>query len=111
MGYPPISKFLTQKCSCPKKNKTKNEAETEGRAIQGLPHLGIHPVCRYQTAHCCCGQEVLADIDLVWLLLGRFGQQLTNADADAWRQPLEKPRNLVGDLAEELEEWRGTVTP
>jgi hypothetical protein len=27
----------------------KNGAETGGRIIQGLLHLGIHPVCRYQT--------------------------------------------------------------
>jgi hypothetical protein len=24
--------------------ETKFEAETEGKAIQGLPHLGIHPI-------------------------------------------------------------------
>jgi len=25
--------------------KTKSGAETEGKAIQRLPHLGIHPIC------------------------------------------------------------------
>jgi hypothetical protein len=29
--------------------KTKYEAETEGGAIQSLPHLGIHPIYRQQT--------------------------------------------------------------
>ena len=50
-GHTPISKFLTQKLSCPKEEQgqKKNGAETEGRAIWGLPHLGIHPVCRHQT--------------------------------------------------------------
>jgi hypothetical protein len=28
---------------------TKNGSETEGKAIQRLPHLGIHPICRHQT--------------------------------------------------------------
>jgi hypothetical protein len=27
----------------------KNGGETEGKAIQRLPHLGIHPICRLQT--------------------------------------------------------------
>ena len=34
--------------------------------------------------HCCCWQEVLANRNLVWLYLGRFCQQLTSADMDAW---------------------------
>ena len=29
--------------------ETKCGAETEGKAIQGLPHLGIHPIYSYQT--------------------------------------------------------------
>jgi hypothetical protein len=29
--------------------ETKNGAETKGKAIQRLPHLGIHPICRHQT--------------------------------------------------------------
>jgi hypothetical protein len=28
---------------------TKNGAETEGKANQRLPHLGINPICRHQT--------------------------------------------------------------
>ena len=28
---------------------TKSGAETKGKAIQRLPHLGIHPICRQQT--------------------------------------------------------------
>jgi hypothetical protein len=27
----------------------KNGTETEGKAIQRLPHLGIHPICKHQT--------------------------------------------------------------
>jgi hypothetical protein len=29
--------------------ETKCGAETEGKAIQRLPHLGIHPICSHQT--------------------------------------------------------------
>ena len=29
--------------------ETKYGAETEGKAIQRLLHLGIHPICRHQT--------------------------------------------------------------
>ena len=29
--------------------ETKFGAETEGRTIQGLPHLGIHPINNHQT--------------------------------------------------------------
>jgi hypothetical protein len=28
---------------------TKSETETQGKVIQKLPHLGIHPECRHQT--------------------------------------------------------------
>ena len=46
--------------------------------------------------HCCCYQEVLADRNLVWLFLGRFGQQLTNADVDAYSQPSDWAGNPCG---------------
>jgi hypothetical protein len=29
--------------------ETKCEAETEGKTIQSLPHLGIHPINNHQT--------------------------------------------------------------
>jgi hypothetical protein len=32
--------------------RTKSGAGTEGKAIQRLPHLGIHPICRHQTQSC-----------------------------------------------------------
>jgi hypothetical protein len=70
--------LLTQKCSCAKEEQGQESGTgTEGRAIRGLPHLGIHPVCRH-----CCSQE-----NLMCLFLGRSGQQLTSADVDAWSQP------------------------
>jgi hypothetical protein len=39
-------------------------------------------------ANCCHGQKALADRNLVWWFLGKFSQQLANADVDdAWSQP------------------------
>jgi hypothetical protein len=45
------------------KKKKKNGAETEGKVIQRLPHLGIYPMHRQQTLalllvpRCACRQE------------------------------------------------------
>ena len=40
------------------------------------------------------------------------GQQLTNADVDAWSQPLDCVlKEPVGELAEGLEEQREIATP
>jgi hypothetical protein len=52
------------------KKRKENRTETEARANQGLRYLGIHHVCRHQTQHGCCGQEALADKNLVWQFLG-----------------------------------------
>lgn len=59
----------------------KNGTETEWSAIQGMPHLGTHLVCRHQTRQSCHCYEALAGRKLVWLLLRRFSQQLINEDA------------------------------
>ena len=41
-------------------------AETEGKAIQRLSHLEIHPIYSYQTQrHYCECQEMLADRSLI----------------------------------------------
>jgi hypothetical protein len=48
-SHPPISKFLTQKCSCSKKGRDRNGAQTEGTTIQGPTYFRTHPVCRHQT--------------------------------------------------------------
>jgi hypothetical protein len=45
------------------KTGTETGADTEGKANQGLPYLGIHHVCRHYTQQCCrwsrgaCWQE------------------------------------------------------
>ena len=65
--------------------ETKCGAETEGKAIQRLPHLGIHPV--YNHKHFCGCQQVLADRSL--LSPKRLHQCLTNAEVDAHSLPLD----------------------
>ena len=50
MGSPTLLKNISTELFLYKGNaETKSEAETEGKVIQKLPHLGIHPICRYQT--------------------------------------------------------------
>ena len=49
--------------------ETKCGAETEGKAIQRLPHLGIHPIYSYQTQTAISGscQQALVGIhNSVW---------------------------------------------
>jgi hypothetical protein len=41
---------------------TKYGTETEGKAIQRLPHLEIHPI--YKHRHYCTSKQVLADRSL-----------------------------------------------
>jgi hypothetical protein len=62
---------------------TKNGAETEGKAIQRLPHLGIHPTCRHWTRTNFWCQEVLADRSLIQLSPEKLCQILTNTNVDA----------------------------
>ena len=58
--------------------------ETEGMAIQKLPHLGIHPI-----NYCRCQQE-LADRILIKLSPERLCQALTNTEVDAHSHPLDR---------------------
>jgi hypothetical protein len=45
--------------------ETKFVAETEGKAIQWLSHLGIHPIYSYQTQIILWMPQVLADRSLI----------------------------------------------
>jgi len=50
MGTPTHLKNINPEFLLSKGNAgTKSGAETEGKVIQRLPHLGIHPICRHQT--------------------------------------------------------------
>jgi hypothetical protein len=45
--------------------ETKCGAETEGKAIQRLPYLEIHPIYSHKPRHYCEWQEVHADRSLI----------------------------------------------
>jgi hypothetical protein len=45
--------------------ETKCGAETEGKAIQRLPHLGTHPIYSHQSRHYCGCQEEHVDRSLI----------------------------------------------
>jgi hypothetical protein len=47
--------------------ETKCGTETEGKAIQRRPHLGIHLIYSYKTRHYCGSQQVLAERSLIQL--------------------------------------------
>jgi hypothetical protein len=69
--------------------ESKCGAETEGKAIQRLPHLGIHPKYSHQTQTLCGCQEVHADRSLIYPSPERLCQSLTNTEEDARSQPLD----------------------
>ena len=71
MGALPFSKILTQNCSCWKEIQgQKSRAESEGKAIQRLPHMWIYPICSHQAQALllmptnACWEE--PDIDVSW---------------------------------------------
>jgi hypothetical protein len=49
MGLPTHLKNINSELLLSKGNtETKSGAETEGKAVQRLPHWGIHPICSHQ---------------------------------------------------------------
>jgi hypothetical protein len=70
--------FLTSKRNTGKKSRT----ETERKAIQRLPPLGIHPTCRHQIQTLAFAKKCLLTGAWYSCLL-RGCQILTNTDADA----------------------------
>jgi hypothetical protein len=71
-------------CQKEDRDKKKYGTETEGKAIQRSPHLGIHPIRRHQTLtlllmpRSACLQEPDMAVPC---------QHLTNTDADTHIQP------------------------
>jgi hypothetical protein len=65
-------------------------AETEGKAIQRLPHVRIHLYTVIKPRHYCGCQQVLADRNLIQLSPERLHQYLANTEVDALSQPLDK---------------------
>ena len=66
---------------------TKCGAETEGKATQRLPHLGIHPIYCHQTQTLLW--MLLADRSLIELSPEGLYQCLTNTEVDALSQALD----------------------
>jgi hypothetical protein len=54
--------------------ETEFGAETERRAIQTLPHPGIHPINNHQNRHYCICQQDFADRTGIYLPLVRLCQ-------------------------------------
>ena len=73
MFYRRVNKILTGG-----NMEAKCGAETEGKAIQRLFHLGILPIYNHQTQMLCGCRKVLADGSLIWLSPERLCQSLTN---------------------------------
>jgi hypothetical protein len=80
---------------------TKIGAETEGKAIQRLSHLGIHPICRHQTQslllipRSACWQELFPE---------RLCQGLKNTDTlqPTIRQSMGTPMRELGEGLKKL---------
>jgi hypothetical protein len=82
---------------------TKGGAETEGKAIQRLPHLGIHPTYRHQTQ------------TLLWMPINACWREPDKAvswearpvpdksDTDAQSQPLDQAQKKLGKRTEAAE--------
>ena len=70
--------------------ETKCGAETEGMAIQKLPHLRIHPINNHQNQTFCRCQQELADRILIYLSPERLCQCLTNTEVGAHSHPLDR---------------------
>jgi hypothetical protein len=66
--------------------ETKCGAETEGKAIQRVPHLGSIPYTVTKPGSYCGCWEVLTDRSLIWLSPERLCHSLTNTEADAHSQ-------------------------
>jgi hypothetical protein len=87
--YPwtPITKFLTQKCSCPKEEQEQKWSSDWRKGHLRTAPPGDSSCLQTPNPTLLLLPRALTDRNLVWLLLGRSGQQLTNADEDAWSQP------------------------
>ena len=68
--------------------ETKFGTETEGRSIERLPHLGIHPINNHQT-------QTMADANKS-LLTGAWYSCLPRGSASAWQIQVDAHIHLLG---------------
>lgn len=92
------------------KKGTKYGAETEGKTIQRLPHLGIHPLYRHQTQTLlyiprnACWQEPIIPVSLEALpesdkYRGRWSQPTTGLSTRTTMEELEKGLKQLKGIA------------
>ena len=86
--YLPISKILTQNCSCSKEwHGQEKEQRLKERPSKDHPIYRSIPSADSKPQHYWWCQEALAYRSLVWLSPGSFCQHLINTDADTHNQP------------------------
>jgi hypothetical protein len=82
-------------------SKGKSGTETEGKAIQKLPHLEIHPTCRHQTktllwmARSACWQE--PDTAVSWEVLPDPDQYIWGCSQPTIRLSTGTPMEKLGE--------------
>jgi hypothetical protein len=67
----------------------KFRVETEGKAIQRLAYLGIHPYTVTKPRHYCRCQDTHDERSLIWLSPERPCQRLTNTEAYVSSQTMD----------------------
>jgi hypothetical protein len=90
----------------------KCRAETKGKAIQRLPHLGTHPIYSYQIQTLLWMPKVHAERSLIWLTPEGPCQSLENTETDAvWLAIRLSVRSTIEELEKGLKELKGFATP
>ena len=103
MGPPTHLKNINPDFLLSKENAgTRSGAETEGKVMQRLPHLGNPPHLQTPTSATIADakKEGFADRSLIWLFIEKFYQHISNTDADT--EPRDPNRRVWGraELAE-----------
>ena len=86
-------------------------AETEGKAMQRLPYLGIHPINSHQTLTLLWTTRSAYQKEHVMVVSGGACQSLTHTEADASSQPLVWGGSLMEELEGGPEELKGFTAP
>ena len=91
--------FKPRKVPAQRKDKDKMEQRLKEGPSRDCPTWGSILSADTKPRHCCCCQKTLAERNLVWLLLMRVCQELSNVDVDAWSQPSEWAQEPRGGAA------------
>jgi hypothetical protein len=91
--------------------ETKFRAEPEGRTIQRLLYLGIHPINNHQTQSLGRSQRGPADRSLIFLSPRMLCQCLANTEVDAHSHPLDRAQSLNEEAREIPRKLKRTEAP